>query len=78
METATQRIVTSRSPRRRRGMRNARRILRRIVRMNALARQRRDLGRLPDHLLEDIGVTRHGARTEGSRSIWDAPDHWRF
>ncbi|WP_170607119.1 DUF1127 domain-containing protein [Ruegeria arenilitoris] len=37
-----------------------------------LARQRRSLARLDDHLLDDIGLTRR----EATRHIWDAPDNW--
>jgi uncharacterized protein YjiS (DUF1127 family) len=41
-----------------------------------LARTRRALRRLDDHMLRDIGLTRHEAETEASRSLWDAPLHW--
>ena len=42
-----------------------------------LKRTRLGLGRLDDHLLADIGLTRHEARTEASRPLWDAPLHWK-
>jgi uncharacterized protein YjiS (DUF1127 family) len=42
-----------------------------------LSRQRVGLSRLDDHLLRDIGATRHQAMTEAARPFWDAPDHWR-
>jgi uncharacterized protein YjiS (DUF1127 family) len=43
----------------------------------ALARSRRGLRRLDDHLLRDIGLTRQEAEAEASRAAWDAPSHWR-
>lgn len=42
----------------------------------ALHRQRRRLAELPDHLLDDLGLTRESAREEATRPLWDAPDHW--
>lgn len=42
----------------------------------ALARQRRALGRLDDHRLMDLGLTRAEADHEASRPFWDAPAHW--
>lgn len=54
-----------------------RRILDRIFLMTALARQRRHLRDLPDHLLKDIGLTREAARAEAERRFWDAPTHWK-
>ncbi|SFQ95260.1 DUF1127 domain-containing protein [Poseidonocella sedimentorum] len=42
----------------------------------SLLRQRRALGRLSAHQLEDIGLTRTQAEREARRPIWDAPDHW--
>ncbi|MGB8623557.1 MAG: DUF1127 domain-containing protein [Paracoccaceae bacterium] len=45
--------------------------------MTALARQRRHLRDLPDHLLKDIGLTREAARAEAERRFWDAPTHWK-
>ncbi|MCX7889240.1 MAG: DUF1127 domain-containing protein [Rhodobacteraceae bacterium] len=41
-----------------------------------LARQRARLMVLDDHLLRDIGLTRHEALSEARRPAWDAPDHW--
>lgn len=43
----------------------------------ALRRQRRDLSRLNDALLKDIGITRAQADAESIRPFWDAPTHWR-
>lgn len=40
-------------------------------------RQRQHLETLPDHLLNDIGLTREQAHQEASRSVWDAPKDWR-
>ncbi len=42
-----------------------------------LRRSRIGLARLDNHLLVDIGLTRHEAETEAARPIWDAPAHWR-
>ena len=44
--------------------------------MANLARQRRDLADLDDHLLRDIGITRSDALKEADRLPWDAPQHW--
>lgn len=41
-----------------------------------LARQRRDLAKLDDRALADIGVTRAEADQEAARPIWDAPENW--
>ncbi len=40
-------------------------------------RQRRTLADLDDHLLADIGLTRHEATSEAARPIWDVPATWR-
>jgi len=45
--------------------------------MIAVARQRRQLRALDDHMLADIGVSRQEALTEGRQTVWNAPDHWR-
>lgn len=52
-------------------------LLARLWQALALARSRRALARLDDHLLRDIGLTRHDAETETRRRDWDAPQHWR-
>ena len=49
----------------------------RLIYISALARSRRSLSRLDDHLLRDIGLTRAQALAEAERGIWDAPSHWR-
>ena len=41
-----------------------------------LRRSRIGLSRLDDHLLADIGLSRHDAETEAARRLWDAPVHW--
>jgi len=41
------------------------------------AAQRRELARLDDALLDDLGITREQAEREASRPLWDGPDHWR-
>lgn len=48
-----------------------------LPRLTALWRQRRDLARLDDRALEDIGLSRAQADAEARRPIWDAPDFWR-
>ncbi len=51
--------------------------LRRIAALMALWHQRRVLAELDAARLEDIGITRHQARAEAARSIWDVPPGWR-
>ena len=53
------------------------RYLDRLFAAQALSRQRKDLSRLDDTLLRDIGLTRHQAMKEANRPSWDAPSHWR-
>jgi uncharacterized protein YjiS (DUF1127 family) len=53
------------------------RFLRKARQMRDLVQSRRALQRLDEHLLRDIGLTRHEAETEASRAPWDAPSHWR-
>jgi uncharacterized protein YjiS (DUF1127 family) len=53
------------------------RFLRVINRLILVARSRRALLRLDDHILRDIGLTRHEAEIEANRAPWDAPLHWR-
>ena len=45
--------------------------------MAALARQRRDLARLDDHLRRDIGLDEAEFEVEISRPVWDIPSWWR-
>jgi uncharacterized protein YjiS (DUF1127 family) len=52
-------------------------LLRALQHRSGIARSRRALRRLDDHLLRDIGLTRHEAETEAARTPWDAPLHWR-
>lgn len=49
----------------------------RLLAAQALARSRCSLGRLDDHILRDIGLTRDQAESEARRSPWDAPMHWK-
>jgi uncharacterized protein YjiS (DUF1127 family) len=44
----------------------------------AVARERRALSRLDEHLLRDVGLTRDAARREANRDAWDVPERWRF
>ena len=44
-----------------------------------LARQRRALAALDDHMLKDIGLSRADARQEADRPFWDdGGDPWRI
>lgn len=54
-----------------------RRLIRTILRAPQVARQRRALAALDDHLLRDIGLTPAQASHEATRPGWDAPRHWR-
>ncbi|MDJ1007808.1 MAG: DUF1127 domain-containing protein [Paracoccaceae bacterium] len=56
--------------------RRRRNALSRLVDWMALYRQRHRLSELPDHLLDDIGVSREAAEAEADRPVWDAPSHW--
>lgn len=48
----------------------------RMMDMVALYKQRRDLARLDERALHDIGVSRYEAEIEASRPAWDVPMHW--
>jgi uncharacterized protein YjiS (DUF1127 family) len=48
----------------------------RMADLMELWRQRRALDELDDRTLDDIGVRRHAARQEASRSFWDVPANW--
>jgi len=50
---------------------------RRLLAAAVLARSRRALRHLDDHLLRDIGLTRPEALTESERASWDVPRHWK-
>lgn len=45
--------------------------------MIALRRQRNQLRKLDDRLLDDIGVTRYAAQQESAKILWDVPGFWR-
>jgi uncharacterized protein YjiS (DUF1127 family) len=49
----------------------------RLLAAEALARSRRALGRLDDHVLRDIGLTQDQAESEAKRPSWDSPLHWK-
>ena len=51
----------------------------RLLRWHELARQRRALAALDDHMLKDIGLIRADARQEADRRFWDeGGDSWRI
>ncbi len=43
----------------------------------SVARQRRALAELDDHMLRDIGLTRREVARETDRPFWDVPPLWR-
>jgi uncharacterized protein YjiS (DUF1127 family) len=49
----------------------------RLLAWLALARQRRSLLTLDEHLLRDIGVPRHVAAEEAAQPFWDVPESWK-
>lgn len=49
-----------------------------LRRLAVLARQRRRLGDLPDHLLKDVGIMPDDARLESRRPVWDVPARWQW
>lgn len=53
-------------------------LLRLVLSLVALRRQRRQLARMEAHMLDDIGINRDEAMAEAARPIWDAPPHWRL
>jgi uncharacterized protein YjiS (DUF1127 family) len=53
------------------------RLPRRLLAAATLARSRRALAHLDDHMLRDIGLTRAEAAAEAERRTWDAPAHWK-
>ena len=48
-----------------------------LMRMGAVARQRRALSQLDDSALRDMGLTREQANLEAGRPAWDVPASWR-
>ncbi|MBP1806240.1 DUF1127 domain-containing protein [Rubellimicrobium aerolatum] len=50
--------------------------LARLLAMLAAARSHRQLGRLDDRLLRDVGLTRADARRDTGLPPWNAPGHW--
>ena len=52
-------------------------LLKAVIKMTALYKQRRDLARLTSDQLADIGVSAAAAREEANRSVWDIPQSWR-
>ena len=50
-----------------------------LLRWQELARQRRALGAMSDHMLKDLGLTRTDALREAGRPFWDDEDvSWRI
>lgn len=52
-------------------------ILGRLLAAMRLYRQRRDLSRLSETRLRDIGLDHAEARAEARRPVWDVPSNWR-
>lgn len=52
-------------------------ILNTLLRWSALSRQRRQLARLDEAALRDLGLSRSDVAYEARRKPWDAPAHWR-
>lgn len=48
-----------------------------VTRLLSAQRQRQKLRDLPDHLLDDIGLTRREALEEAAKPVWDVPGFWR-
>lgn len=42
-----------------------------------VARTRKQMAQLDDHILRDIGLTRDEAEAEAARPVWDVPPHWK-
>lgn len=63
--------ITSPKPRHRTGF------VASLLRMFAVARQRRKLLHLSDRLLDDMGIDRETALYEAQRPLWDVPKGWR-
>ncbi|HSA80924.1 MAG TPA: DUF1127 domain-containing protein [Geminicoccaceae bacterium] len=50
-----------------------------LLRWQELARQRRALAAMSDHMLKDLGLTRADALREAGRPFWDDEDvSWRL
>ncbi len=49
-----------------------------LLQWQGLARQRRRLGQLSEHMLADIGISRAEAQQEAERPFWDGSNEtWR-
>ena len=51
-------------------------LLKTVINMIELHKERRALAGLDAEALADIGVSTQEAMTEASRHAWDAPSHW--
>ena len=51
-------------------------LLSRFTQARTVARQRKVLANLEDHILDDIGISRAQATREAARPAWDVPSHW--
>jgi uncharacterized protein YjiS (DUF1127 family) len=55
------------------------RVILTLLRWQELARQRRALGAMSDHMLKDLGLTRADALREAGRPFWDdGGEPWRL
>ena len=51
-------------------------LLKSMINMVQLYKERRELAALDANALADIGVTRQEALAEASRPTWDVPEYW--
>ena len=51
-------------------------ILATILKAASIWRERKQLKKLDDHLLCDLGLTRTDVVVETKRPVWDAPNRW--
>ncbi len=48
----------------------------RLTSAGSLWRQRQALAAMPDHMLDDLGISRADAMAEAAKPMWDVPQHW--
>ncbi|MCB1334689.1 MAG: DUF1127 domain-containing protein [Roseivivax sp.] len=65
-------VLSSSLPQRRRFS-----LLARLLNLDTAYRQRAQVERLDEHLLQDMGLTRADLRAAVESGAWDAPESWR-